>query len=741
MDPASQPEAQRAAGRWPASWRTCALIPCAVLALVLVAGWLVYHPGLSGGFLFDDYANLPAIGATGPLDNAATLARYLTSGTADPTGRPLTLASFLLDARDWPAGPRAFKITNVLLHLLNGALLYAVLLRLGRMLCCSPLPMGKADVHRCSAVPSPSGRRWREAPDEGSGSARNVARPIPSPLPLSRGERDSSWQASTSAFAALFGAGAWLLHPLFVSTTLYIVQREAMLPATFVLLGILGWIAARNVLANGNAARGLVGMALAAGGCTLLAVLSKGNGALLPLLLLLIEWLVLAPRQPMPSMRLERARNVAVIVLLVLPTLALFAWLLAQIPGSVRFAHSMRDWSVPQRLLSEARALTDYLALLWLPRAYSRGLFTDGFTASTDLLHPWTTLPCVLLVLALIGAGFALRKKHPALALAILFYFAGQLIESTWLSLELYYEHRNYLPALLMFWPLGLVLFAPGNRGAARAAAAVAFLALLGALTFFRASLWGDAYSQALVWAVHNPDSARAQANAAQFEIAHGHPELAVRRLQAEIEKHPGDIQLPVNMIGAQCELGGAQATTLAALDDALEHSRAGAQLAFHWFDRALNLYAQRSCPGIDAASLQAMLDAARRNPGWKTVPGRQQDLDHMQGLLDLEEGAPKAALHAFDEGLSLDPTPDAALEQAATFGARGHPELGLQHLDFYATLPPKRNPAFGMPRIHAWVLERQHYWEHETARLRATLQADAAAKKLPASANSPARG
>src|SRR5690349_6854304 len=103
MDPESQPKAPRAAGRWPASQRTRALVSCAAMLAVLIAGWLGYRPGLSGDFLFDDYANLPAIGATGPVDNMATLARYLTSGTADPTGRPLTLASFLIDARDWPA--------------------------------------------------------------------------------------------------------------------------------------------------------------------------------------------------------------------------------------------------------------------------------------------------------------------------------------------------------------------------------------------------------------------------------------------------------------------------------------------------------------------------------------------------------------------------------------------------------------------------------------------------------------
>ena len=92
-------------------------IPFAILCVVLLLTWVVYHPGLSGDFLFDDYANLPALGDFGRIDNAATFWRYITSGSADPTGRPLALLSFLIDANNWPADPYPFKRTGVLLHL------------------------------------------------------------------------------------------------------------------------------------------------------------------------------------------------------------------------------------------------------------------------------------------------------------------------------------------------------------------------------------------------------------------------------------------------------------------------------------------------------------------------------------------------------------------------------------------------------------------------------------------------
>jgi len=71
----------------------------AFLATMLLV-WGAYRPGLYGSFLFDDFSNLPVLGSSGPIDNWPTFWRYISSGIADPTGRPLTLLTFLIDARD-----------------------------------------------------------------------------------------------------------------------------------------------------------------------------------------------------------------------------------------------------------------------------------------------------------------------------------------------------------------------------------------------------------------------------------------------------------------------------------------------------------------------------------------------------------------------------------------------------------------------------------------------------------------
>lgn len=684
--------------------RRLPLFALACTVVLLATAWC-YRPGLSGGFLFDDYANLPTLGAKGPIDNAPALWRYVTSGRNDPIGRPLSMLSFLLDAQDWPADPEPFLRTNLLLHLLNGALLALLLRRLGLL----------------------------------SGHAPQRA-----------------------ALGAIIGAGLWLLHPLFVSTTLYIVQREAILPATTTLLGLLAWLRGREHLFGGRRLAGAVWIVLGLGGGTLLGVLCKPNGALLPLYALLIEYLLLrrtisqatvAPEsvQPqdeaqVPSAPTKIPEAVAGSSPGMAPsdvshvyrwTMAVVAWLPATaIAGYLLYAgwrgftHGIGDyrpWTLGQRLLTEPRVLLDYLGLLWLPRPYTSGLFNDQIQASTGLLSPPTTLAAILAIGALIAIAWWLRRRHPVLSLAIAFYFAGQLIESTTIPLELYFEHRNYTPALLMFWPLALWLSDAATMKLGRRALAVVLLAGLGLMTHVGASLWGNQTDQALLWAQLNPDSPRAQAFAAQAEMQHGRPDLAIARLSPLLRSRPDELQLSLNLLAARCAIGGLDEADLRSAVTALRTTRYPGSLLMSWFERAIDMAKSSSCPGIDYAVIQRLLDAALANPALGGQFGPHQDLLHIEGELALAMHDGPRALGCFNEALALNPRTEVALKQAALFGIAGLPRLGLAHLDYYEHIPRHAAPPGpGMPTLHAWVLKRQHYWDRELARMRANLQQDA---------------
>lgn len=654
--------------------RSQSAIAAALFFALLMLGWWLYAPGMHGYFNFDDFANLNALTAEGRVHDWPSFLRYLTSGHADPTGRPITTLSFLINGSDWPDTAYGFKRTNVLLHLLNGALLCWLLLQLGRLRC--------AERH--------------------------------------------------ATLAAIVGTALWLLHPLLVSTTLYVVQREAMLPATFTLMTLLCWLGARRQFAEHHL-RATVLMVSTLWIGTALATLSKANGALLPLFVLIVEATLLCGHRPAGNAgkRFAIARG----WIIGIPLGALILRLAIAIPGAIRGAIAVRPWTAGERLLTEPRMLVDYLGLLWAPRSISTGLFNDQIHASTSLWSPWTTLPSIVLVLAVIGLGLCLRKRHPQWSLAILFFFAGHVLESSFIPLELYFEHRNYLPAMFMFWPLALWLTRDGAYQVGRWLLTAGLIAAVALLAHSRAALWGDSFRQALVWARINPDSPRAQTNAAIFELSQHQLDRTIARLQAAARKFPDQVQVTTMLATTQCRHGQLPAATRDAVLTSLRTDPRGMRLTFDWFEKSVAQVRGHACQGFDLDFLHAAVDATAQNPKVRQFPGNRQDVQYMRALLDLANGDGERAYQAFDRGLAQLPKPQTALKQAALLGTYGFPQLGLEHLDYYAAIrrPPKL--AANMPAIHRWLLAHQGYWVREFAALRWALQTDAAqrAKAAPA--------
>jgi len=660
--------------------------PLLILALMLLMAWWAYAPGLHGGFLFDDLGSLPALGASGPITHWDTFWRYITSGTADPTGRPLAMLTFLLDARNWPADPLPFKRTNLILHLCNGVLLYALCARLGKLLYIDA-------------------RRARQA--------------------------------------ALLGSTLWLLHPLLVSTTLYIVQREAMLVATCVMSGLLLWLYGRQQLIEGRLKTGALWSVCGLGGFALLGTLAKANGVLLPLYALLIEVIVLAPRRPLPTDAARRTHLTLLIALGVIPTVIVLGYLFGTgvhglwVGGPV----GVRSWSTGQRLLTEPRVLIDYLKLLWLPRPFSTGLFNDQYIASTSWLHPATTLPAMLAVLGLIAGAWIQRVRHPALALAVLFYFAGQVLESSAIPLELYFEHRNYVPALLMFWPLGLWLADTRQLRWVKIALMVVIPLALAGMAHVRAVVWGNVQTQALIWAQINPASPRAQANAAEVTMQQGHAQEAAAKLESLLATQPDQAQLAFNLINARCLSGAIDPVDLETARKAMLHTANTGTLFVRWFERILPMATTGSCRGLTSSTLFTLIDAGSRNPKLQAA-GQRQDRIYLRGLVALAHRHPDAALADFIAALDLLPRPGMALKAAATLGRHGYPVQGLQLLDHYQEMPKPIGPtSLTMATLHHWVLNWQNYWPREMTQLRSelSLAAQAASTHTMPSTHHPA--
>lgn len=649
--------------------------PWATSAVLLLLAYLVYWPGLSGAFLFDDFGNLPPMGDYGPIEHAWQAWAWITSGFAGPTGRPLSLASFLLDSQSWPAPPEVFKQTNVLIHLLNGLLLGGLLHALAR--------------------------------------AFGLNRP-------------------RALWVAVLGAGLWLLHPLWVSTTLYVIQRMAMLAALFVFAGLWAFVQGRLWLSAGKPVRAYVAMSAGLALGTLLAMLSKENGALLPLLAWLIEAFVFDAD--------DRARDRDGRwylwwrrVFIYLPSALLLAYLAYQLPMLFSGQNFGRDFTPAERLLTETRIVWDYLRELWLPGLHDGGLFNDDIAISTGLFHPISTLFATLGLLALIALAALLRvARYPlarAAGLALAFYFVGQLLESTFIPLELMFEHRNYLPAGLMFFPLALWLVGQTSTSVRWPIwTAVVLLSLLALITAKRADLWGKPFAQALAWAHEHPHSARAQSYLANFWEQTGNYPEAEKLLDAAFAEHPNDLLVLANRAFLACNMGNAPASLKAALLRLAQTGNLALNVTGYQFDTFLGRL-QQDCTVFGTGFGMQLVNAALKNPHISDDPSAQRSLLSRQAQSYLAENQPQAAFDAFVHALRLpDTDPGARLLFAATLASAHHQALALKLLDT-VPVPWQNIRGWSMPDIHRRIVWDAGFYQDSEAHLRKVLSEEIAKK------------
>ncbi len=569
------------------AWRVPAL-----LALLLLLGWLVYRPGLRGGFVFDDFSNIVQQPAFAPQALKAHFWAAVWAGRAGPLSRALSMLSFAWQIRHWGMSPQPMKVFNLLLHLGNGLLVAGLSLRVLRWV----------------------DERQRE---HGRGAG-------------------ASWVLSPTLLGLLVAA-AWLLAPIQVTAVLYVVQREESLAAGLVLLGLLGYwhgrMRLRRAVQTGGSRRAAwlwIWGSLAGG--TALAALAKETGVLLPAYAAVLEWVVLrgdcAARPGSVEHRQLRCSLLGVYgVLLLLPGLLGLAWLL---PGILHGAYAQRDFTLGQRLLTEGRVMVDYLHWILLPTPQQLSLYHDDIGVSTSWLHPWSTAACWALLLALLLAGLALRRRAPVVSLGILWFFVGQSLVSTIVPLELVYEHRNYLPSWgVLMAAFGLLgAWAPRRRGSWPVLAATlcaALVALYAGFTLLRASIWSNPYRLAYFEATTHPRSPRANYGLGRvLYLMAGGPQsasfqFATRQMQVAAGLPGADMQPLQALVFMHAKFGlPVDPAWWAALNRDLLRQRLSAE-------NISSLYSLVQCAtdGIchyaatDRAQLAALLDAGvREHPG-----------------------------------------------------------------------------------------------------------------------------
>lgn len=431
------------------SWRSSVTI----LVLLLVLACIAYAPGLRGPFVFDDMANI--------VDNTAihvnradwqSLYQAAFSTSTGPLARPIPMASFALNYAWGGLNEFSFKVTNVVVHFINGILVFL----LARILLV-------------------------------------ILRP--------------ALTVNSQNLAALAACAIWLLHPLNLTSVLYVVQRMASMATLFGLLCILVYIKGRV------AQRWSVMFAwhLLSALFLLLALLCKENMIVLVPLLAWLEWVLFRFRSH------EHAYAWVLRGAFALAGLVIIAYIVYKFPGFVK-GYEYRPFSMAERLLTQSRVLFFYLGQILVPNITNMHLFHDEISVSTSLLSPLTTLLSVCGIAGMIVVMVWLRHQFPVFSLALAWYLIGHLVESTFISLELVHGHRNYFPmiGLCILAGYGLVLFFEKRRRSALVVILLVSVSLAG-LTHLRANGWSSWEVLVVTEAEKNPRSTRSQYEAGRY--------------------------------------------------------------------------------------------------------------------------------------------------------------------------------------------------------------------------------
>ncbi len=582
-------------------------------ALVLTA--LCYSPSLSGPFLFDDIPNLEILGERGGLISAEQYLEFIATPRSGPIGRPLSLASFALNAKTWPTDPRPFRITNLVIHLVNGLLLFL----LARSIFATAYPQESADK------------------------------------------------------LALFCAVLWLLHPLLVSTTAYIIQRMTQLCALFTLAGLLCYMRGRNCF-QVNPTRGWLWIVAGMGGFGLLALLSKETGILLPLYALVIELTVYA------STKFHSHNRRVLLAILCAPLIALVTYMIVNW-GDTLARFEYRSFTLVERLLTQAIVVVDYLRQIILPELSGLGVIHDDYAVSTGLLSPPVTLLCLLIIVSLISFSMVVRKRLPLISLGILWFFAGHSLEAGPLSLELYFEHRNYLPLL---GPLIVAasLLQSASRKIRRLLPFVAtlFIVMESFLTWQSAAVWGNEERYIRTMLIEHPNSLRAQQHRANELILSRQYRDALAIQERLAVLFPEHTSTRLSMLNLRCVLKTLTAQEIDETGHFLETSNHDLQIAAYLSVLTNNADA-RTCPAFNFEELHSLFDSLLRNAKITSNNIASGAVLYNKGMAYKRSGDLRSALQQLDLSYSANPEIDIPIQQTVWLLEAGRPEEAEQYL------------------------------------------------------------
>ena len=427
-----------------------------LLGATLLLTAIVYWPSLHGGYVFDDYPNIvDNIPVHLTALNWTSLRAAAFASPAKDLVRPLSMLSFAIDWYLGDGDPHRMKMVNLVIHLINGILLFFLIRRMG-----------------------------------------SIANRQSSTNQISENPAD---------IFALCVSAAWLLAPINFTAVGYIVQRMESLCQVFVFTGLWCYLCARDRMLSKSSGIALPLLALVFG--TVLGLLAKESAALLPLYAFIAEWCLFRFRQS--DGKADKRIYAMYVLVLGIPALVGATWILIHYVPTAAWVS--RTFTLSERLLTEPRIIVEYAMWTVLPEPNWLALYHDTIAVSRGLFDPATTIASIVCLIAAAGLAFSLKHSRPLAAIGIFWFLSAHLLTGTVIPLELAFEHRNYFASAGIYLAVFSFLISSLNRGYvfAGATACVAVLILFATVTRIRALDWANPLALAMSEVEKNPYSPR----------------------------------------------------------------------------------------------------------------------------------------------------------------------------------------------------------------------------------------
>lgn len=478
-----------------------------LLLILIFAGAVIYSNTLNSPFVFDDIPDI--------LENRnirlteLNLKNVLNILEGHYLKRPLPLLSFSLSYYFHRFAVTGYHLTNIIIHLISGILLFYFIKKTLFL-----LP--------------------KQTPEESS-------RPLLNYL--------------TAFLSALF----WLVHPLNTQSVTYIVQRMTSMASMFYLLSLLFYIQARTLqkqkaervsgetdkLQDNNKYRHQFFYFAASVISGIFAMLSKQIAATLPFIILLYEWYFF---QNMSRKWIKRC-----LCWLIPPAFIFLALLIFNTPGrnllhEISSGYETCGFSLSQRVLTESRVILYYISLIFYPNPSRLNLDHD-FPISHSLIDPADTIISVIAIAILVAGGFYIARKERLISFCILWYFINSLIESSVIPLAIIFEHRVYLPSMMICLLIVFVTFLFLRHIKIAAVLLTIAAIILSIWTYQRNSVWKDALSLWSDCAKKSPQKPRPRCNMADALAETGKTKEALEEYNKTLEIDP-EYALAYNNMG-----------------------------------------------------------------------------------------------------------------------------------------------------------------------------------------------